>query len=50
MLVFAGDLEKVEEICCSGADGYNVLVFRRDGVGERGDFEVARTLCYVSKC
>jgi hypothetical protein len=38
VLVFAADLEEVEEVGCGGVDGYEVLVFGGRGVGEGGDF------------
>ena len=44
MLVFAGDLEQVEEVCRSGVDADYVLVFCRFGVGEDSDFELAGAL------
>jgi hypothetical protein len=34
VLVFPGDLEEVEEVCCGGMDANEVLVFRGDGIGE----------------
>lgn len=44
MLVFAGDLEQVEEVSCGGVDADHILVFCGLGVGEVGDFELARAL------
>ena len=47
MLVFAADLEEVEEVCCGGVDGDGVLVCGGVGFGEGIYFEVegALTMC-----
>lgn len=49
MLVFTADLEKVEEVCCSGVDGDGVLIFGRNGIREICYFEVGRALYYVRR-
>lgn len=36
MLVFAADLEEVEEVCCRGVDGDEVLVLGGRWIGEGG--------------
>jgi hypothetical protein len=44
-LVFAGDLEEVEEVGAGRVDGEGVLVWGRGGVWDGGDFEVEGALC-----
>jgi hypothetical protein len=44
MLVFASDLEEVEEISCGCVDGDQVLVWIGNWVGERGNGEIVWTL------
>ena len=44
MLVFAPDLEQVEEVCGGGVDGDEVFVGFWGGRGEVEDFEVFGTL------
>ena len=46
MLVFAADLEEIEEIGCGGVDGDKVLVRGRFGGGEGGDGEFLWTLSW----
>jgi len=48
MLVFATDLEQVEEVCGSGVNGDQVLVWFGRWVRQIGDLEVLRTLMVVS--
>lgn len=45
MLVFAANLQEVEEVGCRGVNGYCVLFWGRNGVWESGDSEVFRSLC-----
>jgi len=40
VLVFAADLEQVEEVGCCAVDADGVLVGGWDWVGQVGDFEV----------
>lgn len=44
MLVLSSDLEEVEEIGRRGMHRNKVLVLGRNGVGERSNLEVGRTL------
>jgi len=44
MLVFAADLEEVEEVCCGGVDGDEVLGWGGGGGREGGHGEVGGTL------
>ena len=44
MLVFAADLEEVEEIGCGGVDGDEVLVFEGGWIGEGGYGEILWSL------
>lgn len=44
MLVFAADLEEVEEVRCAGVDGDEVLGWGGGGGGEGGDGEVGGAL------
>lgn len=48
MLVLATDLEQVEEVCGSGVDSDQVLVWFRRWVRQISDLEVLRTLMVVS--
>ena len=44
VLVFAADLEEVEEVGCGGVDGDEVFVWLWGWVGEGGYFEVVGAL------
>lgn len=44
MLIFAADLEEVEEVCCGAVDADGVLVGVGDWIGEVGYGEVERAL------
>lgn len=46
MLIFAADLEEVEEVCCSCMDGYQVFVRSGVGIGDGGDGEVVGALLW----
>lgn len=48
VLVFAADLEQVEEVCGAGADANEVLVCRGSWVGDGGYDEVSWAL--FGKC
>ena len=47
VLVFAADLEEVEEVGCGGVDGDEVFGRRGCGVGDGGYFEVLWALWYI---
>ena len=44
MLVLSTDLEQVEEVCSSGMNGDQILVWFGSWVGQISDLEVLRTL------
>lgn len=44
MLVFAGDLQEIEEVCCGGVDGDEVLGGRGNGVRDGGYLKVLGAL------
>lgn len=48
MLILATDLEQVKEVCGSGMDGDQILVWFRRWVGQISDLEILRTLMVVS--
>jgi hypothetical protein len=47
VLVFAGDLKEIEEICCSRMDLDQILIWLGDWIGERGDLELFGALCVL---
>lgn len=47
-MVFATDLEQVEEVCGSGVNGDQVLVWFRRWVRQISDLEILRTLMVIS--
>lgn len=48
MLVFPSNLEEVEEVCCRGVDGDEVLIWFWSGVWEGGYGQARRVLEDVS--